>query len=152
MALEVGGHVRIDQLPHSPGERVRPPRSALREQDQHRGRELHPLRYSFLASSTQRSSSRSRAVGGSTHPTSRPDSRGHPTLALTSAAVTPGYSAARMSSPVPGSAARIALSVITLTGPAPGIPSSPRRTPAERWPGLVTKSTDRKSTRLNSSH
>src|SRR5881409_1997028 len=141
MALEIGSHVRIDQPPHSPGERVRPRPPPLREEEQHGGRELHPLRYSFLGSSTRRSNSRSRAVGGSTHPTSRPDSRGHPTLALTSAAVTPGYSAARMSSPVPGSAARIALSVITLTGPAPGIPSSSRRTPAERWPGLVTKST-----------
>src|SRR5207244_11717097 len=107
MALEIGSHVRIDQPPHSPGERVRPRPPPLREEEQHGGRELHPLRYSFLGSSTRRSSSRSRAAGGSTHPTSRPAASGHPTLALHSAAVTPRYSAARRRPPASGSAAEV---------------------------------------------
>ena len=61
--------------------------------------------------------------------------------ACTASADTPGYSAASVISPVVPFASRIALSVMTFTGPLPGIPSSRRAAPRLRWPGLVMKST-----------
>src|SRR3989454_5501614 len=146
MTLEIRGHVGIRDLAHACGEGVGVDLRgrALRGGEQQQGDRCaapHPRRYSRLGSSTSRSSRSSVAAGGSMRASRGRQRSDHPTPARTSASSTPGYRAASTSSPVAGSASSTALSVITFTGPAPGIPSSWRATPSRRMPGLVTKAT-----------
>src|SRR3989454_9330887 len=146
MPLEIRGHVSVRDLAHACGEGVgvNLRGHALRGGEQQQGDQRaapHPRRYSRLGSSTSRSSRSSVAVGGSMRASRGRQRSGHPTPAPTSASSTPGYKAASTSSPVAASASSTALSVITFTGPAPGIPSSWRGTPARRLPRLGTEST-----------
>src|SRR5437660_285654 len=136
MALEIAGDVGIGELANPYRERVG---VALR------GR----ARRARDQQQRDRRSRGSVAGGGSTRPSREPHWSGHPTRARTSDASTPGYSAASTSSPVASSTSSTALSVITLTGPAPGMPSCrrdappppPPPPPAPPWPGPVVQST-----------
>src|SRR5205823_1226899 len=101
----------------------------------------HCFRNRRFGSSTSRSSRSCCAVGGATGASDDRQRSGHPTPACTSDTLMPGYKAASTISPVVSSGSRMALSVMTFTGPAPGIRSSRRVRPAGLCPGLVTKST-----------
>src|SRR6185437_13393465 len=101
----------------------------------------HALRYNRCGSSTSRSRDSSASLGGWTCANVSRRRSCQPTRCSTSVISTPGYSAASTSSPVSWSASRMALSVITRVGPAPGMPYSRLRRPLLHCPGLVMKST-----------